>query len=94
MTAARCGVQGQRDAVLQPSVYFSPRRSPAPDTAGAAAAESAAAGAGATAGAGAAWLWTGAAGQPLDQRWAASIGCCAQVCSLARRRDMRICEAL
>jgi len=49
-------------------VYFSPRRSSAPDTGNGAAAEAASAGAGAVAGAGAAWLWTGTPGEPLDYR--------------------------
>lgn len=42
---------------LQPRVYFSPRRSSAPDTPGGAAVAAASAGAGAVAGVGAAWLW-------------------------------------
>ncbi len=45
--------------LLHPRVYFSPRRSPAPDTEGAAAAETAGAGCGAVGGVGAAWLWRG-----------------------------------
>ena len=45
--------------VQHPRVYFSPRRSPAPDTEGAAAAETAGAGCGAVGGVGAAWLWRG-----------------------------------
>jgi hypothetical protein len=52
--------------VLQPQVYFSPRRSSAPDTAGSTAATAASAGAGSVAGVGAAWLWKGADEQPLD----------------------------
>lgn len=60
--------QGQAAAgpLLRPSVYFSPRRSSAPDTAGGCLAEAAAAGAGAVAGAGAAWLWAGGPGAALD----------------------------
>lgn len=52
-----------------PSVYFSPRRSSAPDTPNGRLAEAAGAGAGAVAGVGAAWLWQGAPGQPLQSRW-------------------------
>lgn len=52
--------------VFHPQVYFSPRRSSAPDTAGSTAATAASAGAGSVAGVGAAWLWKGADEQPLD----------------------------
>lgn len=48
-------------------MYFSPRRSSAPDTPNGCLAEAAAAGAGAVAGAGAAWLWVGAPGAALDK---------------------------
>jgi hypothetical protein len=61
-----CCAQAQRDLramELHPRVYFSPRRSPAPDTEGGAAAEAGGAGCGAVAGVGAAWLWRG----ELDQ---------------------------
>ena len=54
-TTALQWLQGQKAApaqrLLQPQVYFSPRQSSAPGTAGAAAAEAASAGAGAVAGA-------------------------------------------
>ncbi|DBA90082.1 TPA: hypothetical protein ACH3X1_003401 [Trebouxia sp. C0004] len=58
--------QSDKQSLLQPQVYFSPRQSSAPGTAGAAAAEAATAGVGAVAGAGAAWLWHGRSGQPLS----------------------------
>lgn len=57
---------GQTNALLQPLVYFSPRRSPAPETEGSTAASAAGVGAGSVAGAGAAWLWKGPAGRQLD----------------------------
>ncbi|KAK9837268.1 hypothetical protein WJX81_002656 [Elliptochloris bilobata] len=61
-------LQGQPLAeALLPRVYFSPRRSSAPATAGGAAAAAGAEGAGAVAGAGAAWLWQGAPGAALDE---------------------------
>ena len=50
---------GSGTGLLHPRVYFSPRRSPAPNTEGGAAAETAGAGCGAVAGVGAAWLWRG-----------------------------------
>eukprot|EP00873_Tetraselmis_striata_P011091 jgi/Tetstr1/431355/TSEL_021046.t1 len=50
------------------AVYFSPRRSSAPDTAGSDAAEAQFAGDGAVAGIGAAAAWVGAPGEPLDER--------------------------
>jgi len=50
---------GSGTDLLHPRVYFSPRRSPAPDTEGGAAAETAGAGCGAVGGVGAAWLWRG-----------------------------------
>jgi hypothetical protein len=49
--------QAESQIRLQPRVYFSPRRSSAPDTPGGAAVAAASAGAGAVAGVGAAWLW-------------------------------------
>ncbi|KAK9806829.1 hypothetical protein WJX72_004058 [[Myrmecia] bisecta] len=61
-------LQGQpKLSALQPQVYFSPRRSSAPNTAGGDAAEGAAGGSGAVAGAGAAWRWQGAAGQAISE---------------------------
>jgi isochorismate synthase/2-succinyl-5-enolpyruvyl-6-hydroxy-3-cyclohexene-1-carboxylate synthase/2-succinyl-6-hydroxy-2,4-cyclohexadiene-1-carboxylate synthase/O-succinylbenzoate synthase len=74
------GQEGADDArsgtlapALAPRVYFSPRRSAAPDTEGSRAAGAASAGASAVAGAGAAWLWRGAPGAPLDAAALASM---------------------
>jgi hypothetical protein len=49
--------QPQSPRQLMPRIYFSPRRSSAPDTDGGAAASAAAAGSGAVAGVGSAWTW-------------------------------------
>ena len=60
-------------AVLHPHVYFSPRRSSAPDTEGSIAAGAAGAGSGSVAGAGFAWMWKGAPSQPLNDGTMASM---------------------
>lgn len=59
--------------LLEPRVYFSPRRSSAPNTEGSTAAGAAAAGSGSVAGAGSAWMWKGVSGQPLNDSAMASI---------------------
>jgi isochorismate synthase len=71
-------LRGQGDAaetasLLHPRVYFSPRRSSAPDTPGSQAAAAASAGAGSVAGAGAAWLWRGPPGAAVDEAAVASM---------------------
>jgi hypothetical protein len=53
--------------LLQPRIFFSPRRTTAADTEGSAAAGAAAGGAAAVAGAGAAWLWRGRPGEALGE---------------------------
>eukprot|EP00887_Chlorella_sp_A99_P005642 scaffold1.g5642.t1 len=54
-------------SLLSPLIYFSPRRSTAPNTPGSEAAGAAAAGSGSVAGAGAAWLWRGEPGEALGE---------------------------
>lgn len=56
-----------------PQVYFSPRRSSAPDTPGSIAAGAATSGTGSVAGVGSAWMWQGRDGQRPDERIFASI---------------------
>ncbi|KAK9805814.1 hypothetical protein WJX73_002942 [Symbiochloris irregularis] len=60
-------LQGQSCQQLQPSFYYSPRRSPAPETPSGAAASAGALGPGAVAGVGAAWQWKGDPSDPLQQ---------------------------
>jgi isochorismate synthase/2-succinyl-5-enolpyruvyl-6-hydroxy-3-cyclohexene-1-carboxylate synthase/2-succinyl-6-hydroxy-2,4-cyclohexadiene-1-carboxylate synthase/O-succinylbenzoate synthase len=60
-------------AVNYPQVYFSPRRSSAPDTPGSVAAASATSGTGSIAGVGCAWMWQGRDGQRPDERVFSSI---------------------
>lgn len=72
-------LRGQAEAhqlqsqLLQPKVFFSPRRSSAPETDGSTAARAAGAGAASVSGAGAAWMWKGSPQQPLDSNGMASM---------------------
>ena len=60
---------------LNPRIFFSPRRSSAPETQGSTAAGAARAGVGSVAGIGPAWTWRGVPGQAVDDQVMASMRC-------------------